>query len=107
MTVLSPIRNATDSVAECRTDFDTRFEAAESQHNAVRGWASTKPFGINVVPLTNPEPVPAVVVRQEESVAEVCNNLCATGTDGYCRAETDTSNRALCAPPPRSKLWSG
>ena len=93
--VVSPIRNATTDVLGCHVDM------TDGEMNKLKGV-----YGINVVPATNPDVVPALVVRDVEEVDPVCVAACtATTTDssvstaGYCRLATTDKDVAVCAAP--------
>ena len=98
-TNLSPVRDATNSTAQCAEDM-ARFNSYN------------KPLGINVVPVVNPDVVPTSVSRDVEQVSSVCTGKCIVdsnvATVGYCRQASGTEGVVLCTAP--SKLhtiaWS-
>ena len=93
--IVSPVRDATDDVNECREDM------TDTEMSKVGGY-----LGINVLPATNPDVVPDTVSRDLEEVDPVCIAGCtATPEDdsiktaGYCRLATADPNTAVCAAP--------
>eukprot|EP00039_Didymoeca_costata_P029030 m.22963 g.22963 ORF g.22963 m.22963 type:complete len:1851 (-) comp7454_c0_seq1:181-5733(-) len=93
--VVSPIRDATETVLQCHADMSSPNLAASSAL-----------YGINVVPVINPDVVPTVVVREQENVDPLCLADCApvptdleVKTAGVCRLKTANEAIAVCAAP--------
>jgi len=88
--IVSPIRDATESADACRTDMQAKD-------------GIDKPFGINIVPMKNPNVVPGEIVRDVETVSAVCSApVCLYDTEGQCRTASGNSGGALCTPPMRA-----
>ena len=99
-TYLSPIRDATNSTAQCAADM-ARFDSYN------------KPLGINVVPVINPDVVPSSISREVEAVNSLCTSTCITTDDGvptagFCRQASGTDGEVICAPTSRlhSIAWA-
>lgn len=87
--IVTPLRNATESVAQCVAD----VEAVNARMNT----NSARRVGINVVPAANADVVPGSVVRSIEDLPRECQVQCAGGASGSCRRMSGAL--ALCAAP--------